>query len=357
MTIASHNHPYSIFEWHEAGNAVAAAGSGPSAFFLIDGRVAELYPQETAAARASGRAILVEASEHAKSYERLAPVFCRLLEMRVRRTSTLVVIGGGVLQDVGCFISSVLMRGIRWALVPTTLLSQCDSCIGSKSSLNVGKFKNQLGTFYPPHEIHVSARFLDTLPPEAVLSGLGEMIKLHLLDGEEATERLFGELGRAPDVLDAAKGTVLESLRIKQRYIEQDEFDRGVRNLLNYGHTFAHGFESASDYAIPHGIAVTLGIAAAVNYSQSLGLLPKGSFAPFWRRVQPYCGGHERRLAAIPGEAVLAAMKHDKKNEGDAISHILTRGPGRMEKVPVAVGAAGGLLGRFFLAITKEGTP
>ena len=95
-----------------------------------------------------------------------------------------------MLQDIGCFIASVLFRGVEWTLVPTTLLAQCDSCIGSKSSLNIASYKNQLGTFYPPHRILLDPAFLQTLPEIEILGGLGEAIKLHLIEGEAALARL-----------------------------------------------------------------------------------------------------------------------------------------------------------------------
>src|SRR6202012_1823914 len=99
-----------------------------------------------------------------------------------------------VLQDIGCFIASVLFRGLRWELVPTTLLAQCDSCIGSKSSINIGPYKNQIGTFYPPHRVCLTFNVLKTLPADEIRSGLGEAIKLHLLTGEKEFGGLMNEL-------------------------------------------------------------------------------------------------------------------------------------------------------------------
>jgi 3-dehydroquinate synthase len=345
LQIQSRSHPYTVAEFSSVGAALAHPGGSAAPFYLVDQRVAGLYGRQLADATCTDRLIAIEASEEAKSYEQLAPVFCRLLDAGCRRDSQLVVVGGGVLQDMGCFIASVLFRGVRWTLLPTTLLAQCDSCIGSKSSLNIHRFKNQLGTFYPPHEVRLAFEFLETLSAEEIQSGLGEAIKLHLIDGEAATERLRRRLSAAGGAELPLSEIVRDSLRIKQRYIEADEFDRGVRNVLNYGHTFAHAFESATRYAIPHGIAVSLGVACATFFSERLGMVPPGSQRRLLEWLRPCFGGHARTLRQADLLAVVGAMRQDKKNDGDQVTFILTRGPGKMEKVRLEAQTALALLG------------
>ncbi|HWB00647.1 MAG TPA: hypothetical protein VG713_19270 [Pirellulales bacterium] len=340
MQIQSHSHPYTVEEFSTVDAALAGLG-GPGAFVLVDAKVAELYRKPLSTAFAGEQVHQITATEHAKSYEQLAPVFCWLLERRCQRSSHLVVIGGGVLQDIGCFIASVLMRGIRWTLVPTTLLAQCDSCIGSKSSLNIGKFKNQLGTFYAPHEVRLAPEFLGSLSEPEILSGLGEAIKLHLIAGAAEWTWLRTQLPNSPQTLPAI---IRNSLQIKQRFIEVDEFDRGIRNLLNYGHTFAHAFESATSFAIPHGIAVTLGVACATLFSEQLGMISSEDCDALVERLQPYFGGYAATLAKVPVASIVAGMKQDKKNVGNQLAFILTRGPGRMEKVSLEPARATALL-------------
>ncbi|HEX4132511.1 MAG TPA: hypothetical protein VHZ24_20940 [Pirellulales bacterium] len=342
MQITSHHHPYSVSEHATVDDAFADLDG--DAFVLLDQKVDELYGERLRRGVAADRTYAVEATEFAKSYEQLTPVFTWLLERRCRRNSHLVVIGGGVLQDIGCFIASVLMRGIRWTLVPTTLLAQCDSCIGSKSSLNIGSFKNQLGTFYAPHEVRLAVEFLNTLSREEILSGLGEAIKLHLIAGETEAAWLWERLAETSEHPAPLGEIIRSSLQIKKRFIEVDEFDQGIRNLLNYGHTFAHAFESASRFAIPHGIAVTLGVACATIFSRQLAMLPADDCEELIARLRPYFGGYERVLGSLPVPAILAAMKQDKKNVGDRVTFILTRGAGRMEKKPVDIAHAGTLL-------------
>lgn len=333
LTIRSKSHPYPVNEFADTRAAVGTIEDRDSAFFLLDRKVAELYECKLVGLIPPARSYLIDASEHAKSYEQVASVFCWLLEAKVRRTSNLVVIGGGVLQDIGCFVASVLMRGVRWTLIPTTLLAQCDSCIGSKSSLNINRFKNQLGTFYPPHDVRLSFDFLQSLTTDEIYSGLGEAIKLHLIDGQPATDGLRQMLTSTDASRLPLPEIVWASLKIKQRFIEEDEFDRGIRNFLNYGHTFAHAFESATSYAIPHGIAVTMGVVFATYFAERLELTPAGTFDELLAWTRPYFAKYLDVLNRADVNAIVAAMRQDKKNVGDQVTFVLSRRPGIMEKV------------------------
>jgi 3-dehydroquinate synthase len=339
FTIQSRVHPYQVVEAASLAEALKVATASSSPFLLADRKVHDLHRASIEAFVPSDKTYLIDASEEMKSYEKLGPVFCRLIESKFQRNSHLIVLGGGVLQDIGCFIASVLFRGVAWSLLPTTLLAQCDSCIGSKSSLNIHGYKNQLGTFYPPNSIHLIFDLLSTLSPGDMLSGLGEAIKLHLIDGEESFARLQKKLSGVPPDKSVLSSIVWDCLAIKKRYIEEDEMDRGIRNLLNYGHTFAHAFESATHYEIPHGIAVSLGVWGATFFSDKLGLVPAGEHAALRDWLLPYCGGHELRLKDVNPDDVLSAMRMDKKNQGESITFILTRGPGRLEKMPLNIEA------------------
>lgn len=151
---------------------------GPRARVIIDARVADLYAVPLASVLAAPSTLRIDATEPNKSLERMPAYVLHLLDHGLRRDCTLVAIGGGIIQDIVCFIAATLMRGLPWTFYPTTLLAQADSCIGSKSSINVGRFKNQLGTFTPPAEIQLSTDVLDTLDEADIRSGLGEIIKV-----------------------------------------------------------------------------------------------------------------------------------------------------------------------------------
>lgn len=337
LHIQSKSGAYAVLGINSLRNAVEQASAGERVFAFVDREVAALYPD--ALALPAENILQIEATEPAKSLEALTPYVEWLLERGFRRDCLLLVVGGGVLQDLGCFVASTLFRGVRWTLVPTTLLAQCDSCIGSKSSLNVGHYKNQLGTFYPPYQVLLPADVLSTLPPDEVRSGLGEIIKLHLIEGEAAVDRLRPKLAGYADNPALLGEMAWDALAIKKRFIEEDEFDKGVRNLLNYGHTFGHAYESAADYAIPHGISVTLGVLTATYFSAQIGWVSPAYFDALHDWLLPYYAPYEQTLAALDPERILAAMRLDKKNTGDTLGCILTRGAGRMEKTKLAFDA------------------
>ena len=162
---------------------------------------------------------------------------------------------------------------MEWIFFPTNVLTQCDSCIGSKTSINFKHFKNQLGGFYPPSAIYIDTQFTTTLGEREIASGLGEMLHYFLVNST-ADFNLF--LEHAPSVRKGGAGLEVlmhRSLEIKKAMIEIDEFDQGPRNVFNYGHTFGHALESATNYLIPHGAAVSYGIDLANLVSVHFGLL------------------------------------------------------------------------------------
>lgn len=336
LTIKSRSHDY-LVESHETLASALRAVQHSRAHYLIDDAIVRHYGAAITDLTDPARTVLVEATEENKAFERLTPVFLGLLQRGLKRDGVLVVIGGGVLQDIGCFIASVLSRGLHWELIPTTLLAQADSCIGSKSSINIGPYKNQIGTFYPPHRVLLIPEVLKTLPPDEIRSGLGEVIKLQLLKSQADFDELMADLAGLNADTQAVLLTkwVMRSMAVKQPYIETDEYDRGVRNLLNYGHTFGHAYESATHYGIPHGIAVILGMLTATFLSVRLGLVPASHYQDLKQKLAPWHQPYGAKLLTVDRQVIFQAIKHDKKNTGDAVNCILTRGPGRMEKLRV----------------------
>jgi len=336
LTIKSRSHEYTV-ESFESLKAALAATDRSRAHYLIDKAIGCHYGHVIADYSEASRTVVVDATEENKSFENLAPVFIGLLQLGLKRDGVLVVIGGGVLQDIGCFIASVLSRGLCWELIPTTLLAQADSCIGSKSSINIGAYKNQIGTFYPPHRVLLTPEVLTTLPPDEIRSGLGEVIKLQLIKSQADFDELMADLSRFDQSNQASILTkwIARSMAVKRPYIEADEYDRGARNLLNYGHTFGHAYESATQYGIPHGIAVILGILTATFLSARLGLIPESHYLELKQKLSPWHRPYGAILQNADRSVIFEAIKHDKKNIGEAVNCILTRGPGSMEKMRV----------------------
>jgi 3-dehydroquinate synthase len=338
LVIRSHFYEYTVGACNSLSEALKMIDRS-RAHYLIDGVFAKCYASDLNKLIDSSHAVVLEACEEAKSLERLPPVILDLIQRGLNRSGNLVVIGGGVLQDIGCFIASVLARGLRWEYIPTTLLAQADSCIGSKSSINIGPFKNQIGTFHAPHKVWLVSSVLSTLELDEIRSGFGEIFKFQLLKGEADFRELCQDVnGLIPPILPSLlEKWCLRSLNVKKTYIEKDEYDRGVRNVLNYGHTFGHAFETATHYAIPHGIAVLLGIVAATFISAQRGLATREHYLDVKKQLAPWYHPFQERLTKSCLEQISEAMARDKKNNMDGIQCILTRGFGQMEKVKLNV--------------------
>lgn len=280
--------------------------------FLIDANVARLYAEKLKPILEHKNTVVIAATEENKSIERIIPVFERLVANNARRDHVLVAIGGGIIQDITCFIASTLLRGMKWKFVPTTLLSQADSCIGSKSSINLGKTKNIIGTFNPPNEIFVCTDFLDTLKNEEILSGIGEILKVHAIDSAAAFDQLSADYEALLGDRKVLLAYIRRALLIKQRFIEVDEFDRGVRNIFNYGHSFGHAIEAATNFGVPHGIAVAMGMDMANRIASLRGLVTEQHYL----RMHPVLRKNYLPYAktAIPLDDMLSALLKDKKN-------------------------------------------
>jgi 3-dehydroquinate synthase len=285
--------------------------------FLIDANVARLYAEKLKPILVHKNTVVIEATEENKSIERIIPVFERLVANNARRDHILVAIGGGVIQDITCFIASTLLRGMKWKFVPTTLLSQADSCIGSKSSINLGKTKNIIGTFNPPNEIFVCTGFLDTLENKEILSGIGEILKVHAIDSVAAFDQLSADYEALLNDRNVLLAYIRRALLIKQRFIEVDEFDRGVRNIFNYGHSFGHAIEAATNFGVPHGIAVAMGMDMANRIASLRGLVTEQHYLRMHHVLRKNYAIYAK--TSIPLDDMLSALLKDKKNTSNKL--------------------------------------
>jgi len=271
-------------------------------------------------------------------------------DARLSRAGTLVVIGGGIVQDVGAFAATIYRRGVPYVLVPTTLLSMADSGIGSKFGVNLGSAKNQLGGFRAPARVVISTDFLHTLSDAEMRSGFGEIIKLSLIESTAAFERVRSALltdgFRTADLL----GLLHAALLTKKRYIEHDELDVGIRKTLNYGHTFGHALESLVDHEIPHGDAVAWGLDLANRIAADRGLLAEETFARIHELVGTvFTRSVEHRYDA---SGIIERIRLDKKAVAASVELILPAAPGDVRIVPTAIDAdlhdaIAGYLNRF----------
>ena len=272
----------------------------------------------------------LEAREDQKSYEGLIPVIQELINSGFRKNHRLIGIGGGIIQDITAFTASILYRGVSWLFFPTTLLAQGDSCIGSKTSINFGKYKNQVGGFYPPNNIFINTGFLDTLSKGDLQSGLGEMSHYFVVAGKNDFQEYKKDYSNALSNKSVLAKMVSNSLKIKKGYIEIDEFDQKERQVFNYGHSFGHAIESLTDYAVPHGIAVSFGMDIANYISVKKKYIPMQVRNEIRELLEKIWIGYD--IKNIDVEKFATALSKDKKNVGNELRLILCKGYGKVFK-------------------------
>lgn len=300
------------------------------AFFIVDALVWGIYEDKIRNEIPDKRLLIIEAIEKNKSLDKCREIIETLVSRQVRRNEKLVAIGGGIIQDVTAFSASIIYRGIEWSFVPTTLLAQADSCIGSKTSINLGDKKNLIGNFYPPTDVFIDATFLASLSVDDIKSGIGEIMHYYLY----AASPLFDELIRDYAMIIKDQNLLIkyirESLKIKKSVIESDEFDRGERNKFNYGHTFGHAIESVTDYAIKHGQAVTIGMDLANHVSMKIGFMSPDIFHNLHAKLS--INFPEFEWNRINLDRYFDLLSKDKKNVGSSVGCILAKDSGILIK-------------------------
>ena len=279
--------------------------------------------------------ILVPAGEGSKSWDSLASVVDRLLQLGVERKDHIVAFGGGVIGDLAGFAASVVNRGCNFVQVPTTLLAQVDSSVGGKTAINVAAGKNLVGAFHQPSLVLIDPSLLGTLDPRQVRAGYAEIAKYALIEDAALFDWLEAE-GRPVINGDgtARQRAIAAAVAGKARIVEEDERETsGRRALLNLGHTFGHALEAETGYSdrLLHGEAVAQGCVLAFGFSAARGLCSEDDAA----RVKAHFGsvGLPSTLAEVGlqgmGEQLAGHMVHDKKREGGRTAFILARGIGQ----------------------------
>jgi 3-dehydroquinate synthase len=297
---------------------------------IIDNKVKNLYPHLLKDLNKKINVIGLDVSEEQKSYDRLIPIIQELINSGFRKNHSLIGIGGGIIQDITAFIASIMYRGVKWKFFPTTLLAQGDSCIGSKTSINFGKYKNQVGGFYPPEKILINTEFLDTLSKTDFQSGMGEMSHYFVVAGEKDFIDYKMNYENAFNNKNILIKMISNSLKIKKSYIEIDEFDQKERQVFNYGHSFGHAIESLTDYAVPHGIAVSFGMDMANYISVRKNYLSKDIRYEIRELLEKIWNGFN--IKNLDVEKFALALSKDKKNVGNELQLILCKGYGKVFK-------------------------
>lgn len=299
-------------EWHGARYSILVdENTSQDCLPVLVGNVEELQEAEL---------IEVPTGEECKTLEVAAQVWQTLLEGGADRDTVLVGLGGGAVCDLCGFVSAGYKRGIRHILVPTTLLAMTDAAIGGKTAIDFGGVKNSIGHFYPTALTIIDTDFLETLPTIEVANGLMEMVKTAAVCDPELYSQITNTRGR----MEISRRQVTAVVRLKARVVKADPYDHSIRKILNFGHTFGHAIEMSRK--VPHGLAVGIGMKAAMYHStKKTGLAAEvyNTYSKWLDSIFSTIGIHFSDLSLRDIEQMLPLMHQDKKNTADRLRCVL----------------------------------
>jgi 3-dehydroquinate synthase len=309
----------------QVGALLVAQGVSGRVLVVTDDEIAPLYggvvTAGLAAAGLTARRATMAVGEAAKSLATVHRLYDACAATGLDRHDTVLALGGGVVTDTAGFVAATWHRGLRLVNVPTTLLAMVDAGLGGKTGVNVAAGKNLVGAFHHPAVVVADPAVLASLPPEALRAGLAETVKHGLIGDPGLFAHLSGHGAPAADDTGAWAALVARSAKVKAAIVSADPHEHGRRLLLNLGHTFAHALELATDYRLPHGDAVSVGLLAAAQLAADLGhaspTLPATVAGALVELGLPV------RYAGPPPDEVVAAMALDKKRRGACLRFVL----------------------------------
>ncbi|RKD34275.1 3-dehydroquinate synthase [Thermohalobacter berrensis] len=274
---------------------------------------------------------MIKPGEKSKNLEVAKEIYKKMLISRCDRQTTVVSLGGGVVGDIAGFVASTYMRGIDFIQVPTTLLAQVDSSVGGKVAVNFDSYKNIIGAFYQPRTVIIDVNFLETLSKRDFFSGLGEVVKYGLIKNYDFFNWLRNNFKKIIQLdKECLVNIIMESLKIKRDVVEIDERDKGIRRILNFGHTIGHGIESLDNFnRYKHGEAVALGIVYESFISKKLDMIDEKYFKEITDMVSKIV-----ELKAFNDKEIKEIMKkmeHDKKKINNKNVFVLPIGKGKVD--------------------------
>lgn len=275
--------------------------------------------------------IEIPGGETSKQQVTINAVVEQLLAMEADRDCWIVGVGGGVVTDIAGYVASIYKRGVKLGLVPTSIMAMADAAIGGKNGIDVGVYKNMVGTIYQPEFILFDYSFLDTLPVKEWVNGFAEIIK-HACIRDAALFTLLEEhnLRDFQHKKELAAGLIRNNARIKLDIVTRDEFENGERRLLNFGHTIGHAIENL--HQLPHGHAISIGMVAACSLSERLNKL---HFTEAARIVKLLAKYHLPVDIDTDYKQVFSVLKLDKKRSNQFIHFVLLKHIGNAETQPV----------------------
>ena len=276
--------------------------------------------------------VTIEAGEQSKNMQVLSQVLEQIAESGLTRSDVLVTLGGGVVGDLGGFAAASFMRGIAFVQVPTSLLSQIDSSVGGKVAVDLKAGKNLAGAFYQPKGVFIDTNLLSTLPVRFLRDGLAEAIKYGCIQDANLFEKIAGYADDS-ELLADIDSVVATCCAIKARIVEEDEFDTGLRGILNFGHTLGHAVEQHYAYGeYTHGEGVAIGMYQITKRTEEMGMTPAGTAEKIAEVLKKYNLPIE---AGVEKSLLIDTMAKDKKKSGNTITLIVLDelGNGRLHKI------------------------
>lgn len=323
-----------------AGEALRGVTRAEKALLVAGEHVGPLYAERVARSlEAAGFAVHpspVPSGEGAKSLESYACVLSAAAAAHMSRSDVFVALGGGVTGDLTGFAAATWQRGADFVQIPTTLLAMVDSSVGGKTALNLESGKNQVGAFYQPCAVLCDPDTLRTLPEREYRAGSAEVLKYALL----GSAAFFESLERAP-IREQEESVIETCVTMKRDIVREDEFDTGLRQLLNLGHSFGHAIEACSGFSVLHGEAVAVGMALMARAASAKGWCSAETAARTVEILKSYGLPTETGFSCAELESALLA---DKKRRGGVMNLVVPREIGRCEIVPVPLGELGGWL-------------
>jgi 3-dehydroquinate synthase len=323
----------------EAGRLIGPFLREPRAFIVTDERVADLHLLGLSRALENegiaAHPVVLPPGEGSKDFAHLERLIGALLDEHIERGSLILALGGGVIGDLAGFTAAILLRGVDFVQLPTTLLAQVDSAVGGKTGINTRHGKNLVGSFHQPRLVLADIDTLSTLPRREFLAGYSEVVKYGLINDPDFFSWLDGHASAIRDGARAARRrAVVTSCAAKAAIVVRDERESGERALLNFGHTFGHALEAECGYSAEmlHGEAVAMGMCLAFDLSVQLGLCPMEDADRVRRHLAVV--GLPTGFEAFPQriwdpDRLIGHMRQDKKVAGGKIAFVLVHGIGQ----------------------------
>ncbi len=274
---------------------------------IIDRKIYELYYNKLKEHIADSHIYIFHAIEDSKTIDEVKKIFSFFIEKNVTRETIILGIGGGITTDIASFVASTFKRGCRLQLIPTTFLGMIDAAVGGKTAVNFNGIKNAIGTFYPAERVYIYPDFLETLSKEDYNSGWAECVKIALVDNANLLKQLTERRHKMDDYI------LSEAIRIKMEICNLDFFDNGKRQLLNLGHSVGHIIEVISDFLIPHGISVAIGIRVIAGISFTKNLISQARYNEILDLLRLYDLDVKQRYK-VDFSSIHNILKQDKKN-------------------------------------------